>query len=52
MSEIDFVELEATSPATIPETYSVENALLDAITAISIQHGHATGLDDRLVLPL
>ena len=52
MSEMDFVELEATSPATTPETYSVENALLDAVTAIGIQHGHATGLDDRLVLPL
>jgi hypothetical protein len=51
LSEPEFVELEATLPPTIVEDYSVENALLDAIIALGIQHGHATGLDRRLVVP-
>jgi hypothetical protein len=49
MSETEFTELEARVPSTTLQDYSVDHALLDVMVALSMQHGHATGLDERLV---
>jgi hypothetical protein len=49
VSEAEVVELEANSPPTTLQDYSVEHALLDAIVALGIQHGHASDLIKRLV---
>jgi hypothetical protein len=51
LSETGFVDLEATLPPSVPEDYSVENALLDAVLALGIQQGNATGLYGRLAVP-
>ena len=50
VSEAEVVELEANLPPITSQDYSVEHSLPDAIIALGIQHSHASGLDQRLVV--
>jgi len=48
-SETQFFGLDNLPLATMFDDYSINNALIDAIIALGMQHAHATGLSRRIV---